>query len=57
MGLATGGWHLKGIPGTFGISGIEESEDVMEKYRNCTFYKERWTKEDSLEQKLIVTFS
>jgi transposase len=55
--LATGGWHLEGIPGTFDISGIEESEEVVEKYRNCTFYKERWIKEDGLEQKLIVTFS
>jgi len=55
--LATGGWHLEGMPGTFDISGIEESEEVMEKYRNCTFYKERWITEDGLEQKLIVTFS
>lgn len=55
--LATSGWHLEGMPGTFDISGIEESEEVMEKYRNCTFYKERWIKEDGLEQKLIVTFS
>lgn len=55
--LATGGWKLEGMPGIFDISGIEESEEVMEKYRNCTFYKERWIKEGGLEQKLIVTFS
>ncbi|HWT76328.1 MAG TPA: IS1634 family transposase [Mobilitalea sp.] len=55
--LAKGGWSLEGATGTFDISGIEESEEVMEKYRNCTFYKERWIKEDGLEQKLIVTFS
>lgn len=55
--LAIGGWSLEGIPGTFDISGIEESEEVMDKYRNSTFYKERWIKEDGLEQKLIVTFS
>lgn len=55
--LATGGWKLEGMAGTFDISGIEESEEVMEKYRNCTFYKERWIKEGGLEQKLIVTFS
>lgn len=55
--LDTAGWHLEGMPGIFDISGIEESEEVMEKYRNCTFYKERWIKEDGLEQKLIVTFS
>ena len=55
--LATGGWHLDGVSGTFDISGIESSEEVKEKYRNCTFYKERWIKEDGLEQKIIVTFS
>jgi transposase len=55
--LAKGGWSLEGAPGTFDISRLEESEEVMDKYRNCTFYKERWIKEDGLEQKLIVTFS
>lgn len=55
--LAKSGWSLEGATGTFDISGIEESEEVMDKYRNFTFYKERWIKEDGLEQKLIVTFS
>jgi transposase len=55
--LATGGWHLEGMAGTFDISGIEGSEEVIEKFRKATFYKERWIKEDGLEQKLIVTFS
>ncbi|MGB4659174.1 MAG: IS1634 family transposase [Mobilitalea sp.] len=55
--LAPGGWHLDGMPGIFDISGIEVSEEVRDKYRDCTFYKERWIKEDGLEQKLIVTFS
>ena len=55
--LAKGGWSLEGVTGTFDISGIEESEEVIDKYRNFTFYKERWIKEDGLEQKLIVTFS
>lgn len=55
--LSTNGWHMEGITGTFDISDIEQSEEVMEKYRNCTFYKERWIKEDGLEQKLIVTYS
>ncbi|MGB4660592.1 MAG: transposase, partial [Mobilitalea sp.] len=45
------------MPGTFDIRGIEASEEVRDKYRDCTFYKERWIKEDGLEQKLIVTFS
>jgi transposase len=55
--LAKGGWSLEGATGTFDISGIEESEEIMDKYRNCTFYKERWIKENGLEQKLIITFS
>ena len=29
----------------------------MEKFKDKTFYKERWTKEHGLEQHLIVTFS
>ncbi len=55
--LATDGWHLEGKPGTYDISRIEESEECKDKYRDCTFYKERWIKEDGLEQKLIVTYS
>lgn len=55
--LATGGWHLEGMSGTFDISDIDKSEEVLNKYRNCTFYKERWIKEEGLEQKLIVTYS
>lgn len=55
--LATDGWHLEGVSGTFNISKIEESEEIKDKYRDCTFYKERWIKEDGLEQKLIVTYS
>ena len=55
--LATDGWQLEGLSGTFNISKVEESEEIKDKYRDCTFYKERWIKEDGLEQKLIVTFS
>ncbi|MGD8400020.1 MAG: IS1634 family transposase [Bacillota bacterium] len=55
--LATDGWHLDGISGAFDISKIEQSEESKDKYRDCTFYKERWIKEDGLEQKLIVTYS
>jgi transposase len=55
--LATDGWHLEGVSGTFDISKIEQSEASKDKYQDCTFYKERWIKEDGLEQKLIVTYS
>lgn len=55
--LSIGGWHLDGMSGTFDISRIEGSEESKDKYRDCTFYKERWIKEDGLEQKLVVTYS
>ncbi len=55
--LATDGWSLDGVHGKFNIAKIEETEESKEKYKNCTFYKERWIKENDLEQKLIVTYS
>lgn len=55
--LATDGWSLDGVRGKFDITKIEETEESKEKYRDCIFYKERWIKEDGLEQKLIVTYS
>lgn len=55
--LATDGWSLEGAQGKYDIAKIEETEEFKEKYKNCTFYKERWIKEDGLEQKLIVTYS
>ncbi len=55
--LAKEGWSLEGAPGTFDLSKIEESEELKEKYKNAVLYKERWIKEDGLEQHLIVTFS
>lgn len=55
--LATDGWSLDGVQGKFDIAKIEATEELREKYKDCTFYKERWIKEDDLEQKLIVTYS
>lgn len=55
--LASEGWSLSQVKGTFDISQIAESEEAKENYLNATFYKERWINEDGLEQKLIVTFS
>lgn len=55
--LATDGWSLDGVSAKFDITKIDETEELKEKYRDCTFYKERWIKEDDLEQKLIVTYS
>jgi transposase len=55
--LATDGWSLDGVQGKIDIAKIEETEELKEKYKDCTFYKERWIKENDLEQKLIVTYS
>lgn len=58
------GWKLEGFetnkdgtPMTFDISQLETDAELVQKFRSSTFYKERWVKEDGLEQKLIVTFS
>ena len=55
--LSTEGWSLQGRSEDFDISKIEESEESIEKYKEYTFYKQRWIKEDGLEQNLIVTYS
>lgn len=55
--LSTDSWHLEGCNSTFDIAEIEKNDVLYEKYRNSTFYKERWITENGLEQKLIVTFS
>jgi transposase len=50
--LDPSGWSLPGCSGTYNIGHIDE-----EACRDRTFYKQRWIKEDGLEQKLIVTYS
>ena len=50
--LDTKGWKLNGSHKTYDLVTLDEKND-MEKI----FYKERWIKENGLEQKLIVTFS
>ena len=50
--LSTEGWHLNGDSKLYDIAAIEE-----EQFTDKTFYKERWIKENGLEQKLIVTYS
>jgi hypothetical protein len=50
--LSTNGWSLSGDSKVYDISDIED-----DKFINKTFYKERWIKENDLEQKLIVTYS
>jgi transposase len=60
--LASTGWKLPGDEKTYDISNLDEmigkarAED-REKIRAKIFYKERWIKENGLEQRLIVTYS
>ena len=51
------GWHLPGRDEVYDISLLDVDEKAYERYKLESFYKERWIKEDGLEQKLIVTYS
>lgn len=53
----TKGWHLPNENKTYNISKLRTDEKLIQKYKNAVFYKERWIKEDGLEQRLIVTYS
>lgn len=48
------GWRLTDDGTAYDISKIDEGEEGN---KHKTFYKERWIKENGLEQKLIVTYS
>ena len=50
--LDPNGWYLSNDEKTYDISKLDEEKD-----RNKMFYKERWMKENDLEQKIIVTYS
>ena len=53
----TSGWHLAGQKKTYNIAKLRTDEKMKETYKDCIFYKERWIKEDGIEQRLIVTYS
>ena len=53
----TKGWKLPGSSKTYNISKLRTDKSLAVQYKDKTFYKERWIKEDGLEQRLIVTFS
>lgn len=53
----TKGWKLSGSDKTYDISKLRTDENLIEHYKEKTFYKERWVKEDNLEQRLIITYS
>ena len=46
------GWSISGDSKKYDISKLEETDEIQ----NKIFYKERWIKENGLEQKLIVTY-
>lgn len=50
-------WHLSGYNKTFDISKLRYDEDLIKKFYDKVFYKERWIKEDGIEQRLIITYS
>jgi len=50
--LDSKGWHLVDHDKTYDIAQLDE-----ETYKDKCFFKERWIKENGLEQKLIVTYS
>jgi transposase len=51
--LSPEGWRLGEGRKTYDITKLDDDMNYADK----TFYKERWIKEDGLEQKLIVTYS
>ncbi|HJJ05612.1 MAG TPA: IS1634 family transposase [Clostridiaceae bacterium] len=55
--LSPTGWNLNNDTKQYDISKLEDTSESIEKYKSKVFYKERWIKENGLEQKLIVTFS
>lgn len=50
-------WHLSGDNKKYNINEIEKDETTIGLYQDRIFFKERWIKENELEQKLIVTYS
>ena len=55
--LDPNGWLLSGDKKEYNINEIEKDQSSIEKFKDRTFFKERWIKENGLEQKLIVTYS
>ena len=53
----TKGWNLPNEKKSYNIEKLRTDKKLIEKYKDKVFYKERWIKEDGLEQRLIVTYS
>lgn len=55
--LNPSGWKIVGSNETYNINEIENSNEKVNRYKDCIFFKERWINENNLEQKFIVTYS
>lgn len=55
--LSPDDWCLSGDNKKYNINEIEKDETTIDIYKDRIFFKERWIKENGLEQKLIVTYS
>ncbi len=53
----TKGWKLIGSDKTYNIEKLRTDDRLIESYKDKIFYKERWIKEDGIEQRLIITYS
>ena len=53
----TKGWFLPGSDKKWDISELRNNDDLINKFYDKIFYKERWIKENGIEQRLIVSFS
>lgn len=51
------GWKLSGYDKIFDISKLRNDKDLIQKFYDKIFYKERWINEDGIEQRLIITYS
>lgn len=61
--LESTGWHLSGSVRVYDISKLDDKKHLdkftgdIDAVKDKVFFKERWIKEDGLEQRLVVTYS
>ncbi len=55
--LESTGWHLVNDNKEYDIQHLEDTPEDYEFFKDKIFFKERWIKENDLEQKLIITYS